>query len=289
MITFIDRHLNKPEYLFQPLRIIKRFGFRPSASARMRLRNGISITVNTNEDIGRSIATLGVYDLVVSEAITRLLDSGEAAVDAGANVGYMSAIMAGRVAPNGRIVCFEPNPLVGELLRENSRQWRVSVDVQPRALSARNGSATLYVPDKFDTNQGIASLEARAGKTVEVETVSLDEYLDGTVVGLLKIDIEGHEYEALSGAARLLKQHQIRDIIFEDHAGYPSAVSQMLEADGYQIFRLSRSLLRPLLLAGTIAVILLRPFYPIIWRPSTRRRSKERFRPVGWRCLSKGR
>jgi hypothetical protein len=103
--------LDKPEYIFQPFRIIKRLRFRPIGRVSALLANGTPIVVNTNEDIGRLIATLGIYDLVVSEAITRLLDPGDVAVDAGANIGYMSAIMAEQVGPDGRVMSFEPNPI----------------------------------------------------------------------------------------------------------------------------------------------------------------------------------
>jgi FkbM family methyltransferase len=281
--------LDKPAYIFQPSRIIKRLCFRPIGRVSARLANGTPITVNTNEDIGRSIATLGVYDLVVSEAITRLLDPGDVAVDAGANIGYMSAIMSDRVGPRGRVMSFEPNPMIHQLLCENSKQWNVLAEIFNRALSANKGLATLYIPDNFETNQGIASLEVKNGNGFEVETVSLDDCINGTSIGLLKIDVEGHELSVLSGATRLLQQHEIRDIIFEDHTGYPSAVSQVLESHGYGIFRLNRSLLRPLLMAAGDRGYAPAGVLPNYLATVDPQRAKTRFEPFGWRCLSKGR
>lgn len=48
----------------------------------------------------------------------------------------------------------------------------------------------------------------------------------------MKIDIEGHEKAALEGAADALENHLIGDIIYEDHACYPSEVSGFLENYG---------------------------------------------------------
>ena len=66
-------------------------------------------------------------------------------------------------------------------------------------------------------------------------------------IGVLKIDIEGHEHAALVGAERLLSVGCIRDIIFEEHEPLPTAVSRLLESHGYKIFLLRKNTLRPTL------------------------------------------
>src|SRR5947207_1931804 len=57
-------------------------------------------------------------------------------------------------------------------------------------------------------------------------------------VGVLKIDVEGYEFTGLSGAIELLKNHKIRDIVFDEHLEYPTPVSKMLESLGYTVFNL---------------------------------------------------
>ncbi|WP_442944799.1 FkbM family methyltransferase [Nostoc sp.] len=44
---------------------------------------------------------------------------------------------------------------------------------------------------------------------------------------VIKIDIEGHEFEALNGAKQLIYEQKIRDIIFEEynHNPYPNLVT----------------------------------------------------------------
>src|SRR5712692_7676636 len=99
--------LNKPEYFFRPLQVLQRMAFaiHPPGIAEVRVPGGLRIRVNTREDIGRSICTQGTYDIATSEAITRLLDGGEVAIDIGANIGWMTSVMARRVGTMGRDRC----------------------------------------------------------------------------------------------------------------------------------------------------------------------------------------
>jgi FkbM family methyltransferase len=46
----------------------------------------------------------------MSEPIARPLDPGELAVDAGAKIGYVSALMASRVGTDGEVIALEPQP-----------------------------------------------------------------------------------------------------------------------------------------------------------------------------------
>ena len=48
--------------------------------------------------------------------------------------------------------------------------------------------------------------------------MTLNEVVGANLVGLLKVDVEGHEF--LSGGATLLSDHRIWDIAYKDHAGY---------------------------------------------------------------------
>ncbi len=74
----------------------------------------------------------------------------------------------------------------------------------------------------------------------------------------------------LEGSARRLEQGDIRDIIFEEHAAYPTPVTAFLERHGYRLFLIGKRLWGPLLGdAGGPAVH--NPFDPpSTWRPATR-------------------
>ena len=120
-------------------------------------------------------------------------------------------------------------------------------------------------------------------KLIKIDTDCLDDFLNDsqTTIGMLKIDIEGHEKAALSGAASLLKRGVIRDIIYEEQASYPSSVSKYLEQFGYKIYLIRKGLLKPMLMPpGT-------PLYELGNYLATRNphRAEKRIAKKGYRVL----
>lgn len=186
------------------------------------------IRVRPLEDRVRILSTLGVIDLAVTETLWRLADPGELAVDVGANIGYMTAVLAARVGsiPGGCVRAFEAHPEIFEELRYNVEQWQrqlpVNLDIQQIAISDQRGTLTLGIPDSFARNRGLAFVvtpntkssqpDGQTIKTVSVPSISLDELFPSDEIGVLKLDVEGHEFSVLQGAKNLLKKPKIRGL-----------------------------------------------------------------------------
>lgn len=250
--------LNKPTYWFRPTQILSRLARRhPQGLEDVKLAWGTTITCNTTESIGRSILNQGVYDLVVSEAICRLLPVGGAAIDVGANVGHMTGLMAKRAGSSGRVISFEPSSRIRKTLSRNVARWGsdprfAHISINASAASDRQGTCNLYyLSNLFSSNEGTASLNQSwahglASESEVVDTTTLDNVLSGEtgLIDVLKIDVEGHELAVLEGAKYLLRKKQFVHIIFEDFEQYPSAAHQLLEKCGYQLYRLVRSFVR---------------------------------------------
>jgi FkbM family methyltransferase len=260
--SLLPSRFTKPQYAFYPVRAAKRVlrGHISETNARrvvdMTLPWGMPISLRPGEAIGHSIATTGIFDHCVSETLYRLTDPGDLAVDVGANIGYMTSLMVKRAGSSGRVVAVEPNPEVYSLLACNVARWRTRpgaplIETHEVALSDRDGTAMLKVPALFTRNQGRASIDRREGDdgadpwhaTVAVALRRLDDLVGERDVGVLKIDVEGHEAKVLSGAERLLAAHRVRDIVFE-HRGYPTSATRFLEDLGYTLLSLNGSLFR---------------------------------------------
>ena len=203
--------------------------------------------------IGYSILVGRVFDPCVTEAIFRLIEPGEVVVDVGANVGYLTSLAAVRAGGAGRVVAVEPHPAVFDLLRTNVESWRgdprlAPIELHQLALSDHAGRGKIVAGPLFNYNMGLAALSGEeVAVTAEqqahdVELRRLDELTAQTAIGVLKIDVEGHEAEVLKGAAALLEGRLVRDVVFEDHDPYPSAATAILEAAGYHLVSLSNDL-----------------------------------------------
>jgi FkbM family methyltransferase len=139
--------------------------------------------------------------------LDHLVDPQRAAVDVGANEG----IYTGRLAQLCPLVhCFEPIPWLAADLRV---KLRPSVIVHEAAASNRTGSGELRIPYRDEIEMhGTSTIEPSnpLDDSTHVKVVPCRlETLDTAVrepVGLIKIDVEGHELAVLQGAVELIRR-----------------------------------------------------------------------------------
>ena len=290
--------LNRPEYLYQPNKLIQR------VIRRNAVRNGVKVVVlpwhlplelDTTESIGRIISHHGIFEMPVVEAIFRLVDTSDTVLDVGANIGYMAAAAAAAGAK--RVISFEPNPAIFPRLFRNVERWRHypglygRIEAMQKAIHSESGVSTLFIP-RYSTNGGLSTLEMREGNDgydkVQVPTTTLDaviQELSGPV-GILKIDIEGHELQALHGARESLSRRAIRDILYEEFDGASSQTTKFLASYGYSIFGLQRSITGPVLLPDLQPGSRLQGDHNLVATLDTVR-LKRRMSARGFMCLSR--
>jgi hypothetical protein len=136
--------------------------------------------------------------------VPRLLRKGDVFVDGGANCGYYSCLASGRVTMQGAVIAFEPDPRLHAQLRRQRELNRGIIRVEAYALSDHDGTATFHI-NPGDDPQGVTighgSLEPQPGwEQVEV---------------LMKLDLEGHEYQALEGAKQSIASGAIESLLVE--------------------------------------------------------------------------
>jgi FkbM family methyltransferase len=184
--------------------------------------------------------------------LTRTLRPGTTVLDVGAHKGAYTWWLRRAVGASGRVVAFEPQPLLVHRLREVAAPWP-NVRVEWLALSSRNGELELHIPKGGPSP--VATLEPRAGAdfdNVTVPVTTLDDYAavhDIGSVGFIKVDVEGHELEFFRGAEQLLRRDRPL-LLFECEARHRSdgvaPVFEWLLALGYTGSFFHGSTLRPL-------------------------------------------
>lgn len=138
------------------------------------------------------------------------------AVDVGANVGNYTAELR-RINPTLEIHTFEPSATNMEKLNNRFKNDNL-VKLVPFALSDRTGSATLF---SNELGSGLGSLTKRKldhfniafEAKEEISTIRLDDYwkehLQSRPIDIVKVDIEGHELDALNGFGAALNATKI--------------------------------------------------------------------------------
>lgn len=136
-------------------------------------------------------------------ALVALCEPGDAVVDVGANIGYMALLAARRVGPAGRVIAVEPTQRAFGLLEINAaRNFPDRVTAVRAACDETDGMATLFVSDyssDLNSMRPDAVLNAGSQETVPARTLrSLSREL-GITPDVVKIDVEGAEWNVLKG------------------------------------------------------------------------------------------
>lgn len=289
--------LLKPWYAFRPAQIVRRLTrevFQRNAGivcVDLPWKAPLKIAPNSGV-VSRAIWTTGIYDLAVSEALWRLTPRGGTSVDAGANLGYMTNLLACRVGKSGRVFAFEPHPEIFQQLTANLALLHEAGvpagEVKPyqKALSDSARTAWLSLPPGFDNNLGLAQITNLASdRGFQVETVSLDTIVDDALIDVMKIDVEGHEASVLAGAEQALAHCRIKHIVFEEHGGLDSPSFNILHHHGYQVYQLGWSFARPRLASLSAARICNRYEAPNFIATVDSEQLKYLMAPKGWQVL----
>lgn len=113
-------------------------------------------------------------------------------IDAGANIG-VSVLAYKRSFPKARIIAFEPDPGIFQMLRRNlDRNNARDVEAIQAAVWTSDGEASFFSQGA----DGGKLTKAIDDQTIKVPTVSLSKFLQ-VEVDLLKMDIEGAEYAVM--------------------------------------------------------------------------------------------
>lgn len=168
-------------------------------------------------------------------------------IDCGANIG-MSLLYIKIRAPRAQVMCFEPNPAARTVLEKNieANGWKNEVRVLPYALGKKKGTADFFVDDKVATSSGGSTAchqknKGRGLDSYKVEVDTLSHYIDRNI-DLLKIDIEGGEFDVLEELATQDTLRRVSALQLEYHyvPGYftqpLSEMLALLESEGFHTF-----------------------------------------------------
>jgi FkbM family methyltransferase len=171
--------------------------------------------------------------------------------DVGAHYGWLSLKAARHVGPKGRVVAFEPSPILFDILQYHQHRNRLSqMAVVGSAVSERDAEReTFYLLNNGLSSrnsltigqQGLPFLDSVEKTTVEVSTLKLDSYCAAVdiIPDVIKIDVEGGEGMVLRGAAGILGQNRPVLVISTHPYWFPESESSerlfdLLASYGYQ-------------------------------------------------------
>jgi FkbM family methyltransferase len=232
--------------------------FKASEQLKASISDGIvwladeNIAIYTSADnyIEWTILSTGTYEDETNKLIKISLNPGDVAMDVGGNIGLQSIRMSKSVGEHGKVFAFEPLTHLQEKLSRNIKLNKAdNVKLLPYALSNKESEADFQI-SKGNWNQGTFNISSNQPGT-EVQHVIIkvaDELPDIKALNrldLVKIDVEGFEYQVLLGLKQTISKHKPR-IIFEYDKNYWEANTQnfsecfdFLSALGYTLYQIT--------------------------------------------------
>lgn len=197
--------------------------------------------------LGKGAGTGWALQAEVSAAKHFIKTSTPLVFDVGANNGNWSCFIR-KEYPKSKIFLFEPLPACQKIIADMNIP---NSELIPMAVSSENGLTKLYITQA----SGISSLHERNDSyfadrifsAIDVQTVMLDSVIENynlRNIDFVKMDIEGHELEAMKGARKSLEKGIIKALSFEFGSGninsrtYFRDFWKFLTPLGYKIYRI---------------------------------------------------
>jgi FkbM family methyltransferase len=182
--------------------------------------------------------------------LRRIILTGMTVYDVGAHIGTKTVFFAKNVGSMGKVVAFEPNPVSFSHLLSNVAQHRLSnVTAINLGLGSKNREVTLTATEYSTATGSLHPRERqemlKRGKVQQwtVQVRRLDD-LNFPPPDLIKIDVEGYEYEVLEGMSKLIAA--CKPMVFIELHGVDIAMAKetgdkiitLLTSAGYKLFHI---------------------------------------------------
>jgi FkbM family methyltransferase len=249
--------------VFHPYREIRRGWFR-SYHARSKphdivcQNDGFTLKLCSNSVLAEPLYVGAGFEEAEIKILRKFTKPGMQVFDIGANVGLYTVILGKAVGSSGHVWSFEPFSPVAAYLRQNVAMNNLTnVTVVQKAVADTKGVLDFHIfPEGCDVYNSLGAKERPVEKLqfirkVPVNVTTLDSFAAEsgiTKIDILKIDIEGAEERALSGAEQLLKNSPDVVIVMEIYG--PSAAQcgcsstclvRMLNNWGFSMFEIDKN------------------------------------------------
>ncbi len=208
-------------------------------------------------EVDMHIAVGGRYEEEISYFFTKFCKGKDLLLDIGANIGYYT--MLGNQVDGGMFIhSFEPVVETFKTLEKNVNSLN-SENVKAYQLALGSEDKIIQIERKADSghNSLLPTKNLSTGEKEEITVSVLDELLTAKEKKIMiKIDVEGYEFEALKGAKNLLENNKVT-IILEytpsffrhfstNHEIYGKEFLSFLTQRGFNLYELDQIWIKPI-------------------------------------------
>ncbi|MDH4358893.1 MAG: FkbM family methyltransferase [Candidatus Berkelbacteria bacterium] len=161
------------------------------------------------------------FDVDERLLLKKLRLKGSVIYDIGAYKGNLTKLFLKKTGKNGTVICFEPNPSTYQLIKNRFKK-NPRIKILKTALGKRDKKGRFFysngleaLTSKYDPSR-VQPVRIRKLLTFECRVRKLDNLKASPIPNLIKVDVEGMEFEVILGAKKLIKRHK-PDLLLEIH------------------------------------------------------------------------
>lgn len=173
----------------------------------------------SDKGISSDLARSSVREPYMTTYLKNILYEGDIVVDIGANIGYYALLESRLVGASGHIYAIEPVLSNLGLLNSNiGLNGYTNISTYQYAIGSRLEEAEMFISDMCNMSTLKRSNFRTYTKVVKVPVTTLDKFLLGKKYpNLVRMDVEGFEYEVVEGALETLSTDKPLKIYMELH------------------------------------------------------------------------
>ena len=200
------------------------------------------------------------FEPQTTDLIQKNIFSGNIVVDIGANIGFFTLIMSKGVKKEGKVFSFEPElenyKLLSKNVKENNLQ---NIILENKAVGNKNGSTEMYLASKENNiySQSMhrifsSKIVSQNSTPITIKIIKLDDFFEKLdlikKIDLIKIDVEGAEFDVLKGMNKILDSNKDLKIIMEfslenlqDFGSKPDEVVDFLLKKNFKLWKINEN------------------------------------------------
>lgn len=143
-------------------------------------------------------------DVFEISLMRKYIKPNDTVLDIGANIGFYAEILSNIVGENGTVHCFEPDATNFSHLKKRCSSFS-NIHINNKAVAEKTEIIKIYTSKKLNVDHRTYKPD-EYDEEINIDAISIDEYLNGKTVQFIKMDIQGFEMSAVKGMMQTLQE-----------------------------------------------------------------------------------
>ncbi|MGQ9721539.1 MAG: FkbM family methyltransferase, partial [Candidatus Jordarchaeum sp.] len=185
-----------------------------------KINESLMYLMINDSGISKDLLLYKIREPLSTQMMKRIIKDDDVIIDIGANLGYY-ALLEAKFARNGKVFAIEPVPSNVDLLIKNTKLNKYSnIKIFQYAIGDKNGKEKMYISNKSNWASLTKISDTNIINVLDVPVITLDTFVKRFVdkyPTLVRMDVEGYEYNIIKGAKKLLESNKPLRLFIEFH------------------------------------------------------------------------